>query len=204
MTTIAVSASGFTRLPACTSRSPVRPSIGARIARVFEIQSRGLYRGFVRLHRGRQRSGGGLHLIVLLPRSDALPEQRRVAALVGRGLPVLRAILGEIRLRLTQRGVERPRVDREQQVALLDVLPLAEMHLHDLAADLRLHVHGRESLDPAYRANRIGDSFLFDLGREDRHRIALAESIGGTMRTSSESQSLRSPGRDLSRTVASR
>ena len=104
--------------------------------------------------------------------------------LVGRGLPVLRAILGEVRLRLTQRGVERPRIDREQQVALLDVLALAEMHLHDLAADLRFHIHGRESLDPAYRADRIGDGLLLDLGREDRHRIALAESIGGTMRTS--------------------
>jgi len=104
--------------------------------------------------------------------------------LVGCGLPVLRVILGEIRLRLTQRGFERTRIDREQQVALLDVLPLAEVHLHDLPADLRLHINRRESLDPANGANRIGDSLLLHLGREDRHRLALAERIGGTMRAS--------------------
>jgi hypothetical protein len=60
------------------------------------------------------------------------------------------------------------------------------MHLHDLPADLRLHIDGRESFDPAYGTNGIRDSLLFDLGRENRHGIALAESIGGTMRTSSE------------------
>ncbi len=130
-------------------------------------------------------------------------EQGRVAALVGRGLPILRAILGEIRLRLTQRGLERTRIDREQQVALLDVLPLAEMHLHDLATDLRLHVHGRESLDPAYRTDRIGYSLLHDLGGENRHGLALAESIGGTVRASRDRNQCDRRNESLSRTIAS-
>ena len=181
----------------------MRPSIGARICGVLEIQSRGLHRGFVGLHRGRQRGGGSLDLIVLLARADVLLEQGRIAALVGRGLAVLRAILGEIRLRLTQRGLERTRIDREQQVALLDVLALAEMHLHDLAVDLRLHVHGRESLDPADRADRIGDSLLHDLGGEDRHRLALAESIGRTVRASGDRNQMRASERERSRAIAS-
>ena len=91
---------------------------------VLEIQLRGLHRGGVGLHRGRECRGVRLDLIVLLARSDVLFEQHRVAMLVGRGHAILRAILGEIRLRLLQRGFERPRIDREQQIALLDVLSL--------------------------------------------------------------------------------
>ena len=151
---------------------------------VLEIQARRLHRGRVSLHRGRQRGGRRLGLIVLLARPDILLEQNRVALLVGRGLAILRAIPGEVGLRLLQRGVERARIDREQQVALLDVLSLPEMHLHDLAADLRLHLDGRESLDAADRADRVGDSLLLDLGREDRHRVTLAESVSRTVRTS--------------------
>src|SRR5208283_2354605 len=126
----------------------------------------------------------GLDLVVLLARADILLEQNTVAAFVGCGLAILRAILGKVRLGLTQRCVEWTRIDREQQVALLDVLALAEMHLHDLAVDLRLHVDGRESLDAADRMNRIRDSLLHDLRSQDGHRVALAESVGRTVRAS--------------------
>ena len=120
----------------------------------------------------------------MLLRADALLEQKRVALLVGRGLPVLRAILRQVRFGLMQRDLERARIDREQQVALLDALSLVEVHLHDLAVNLRLHVHGGISLDAADRMDRVGDGFLFHLGRQDGHGLVLAESVSGTVRAS--------------------
>src|SRR5208282_131702 len=148
------------------------------------IQFSRLHGSFVGLHRGFKRGGSSLDLIVLLPRADTLLEQKRVALLFGRGLPVLRPIFGEVRFGLMQRGFEGARIDGEQQVALLNVLSLAEAHLHDLAVNLRLHVHGGESLHAADRMDRVEHRLLRDLGRQDGHRLALAESVSGTVRAS--------------------
>jgi hypothetical protein len=120
----------------------------------------------------------------LLARADALLEQKRVALFVGRGLPVLRAILGEIRFGLMECGFEWTGIDREQQVALLDVLSLAKVHPHYLTADLRLHINGGERLDAADRMNRVGDRLLLDLGCQNWHRVALAEGVRGPVRAS--------------------
>src|SRR5207247_287877 len=104
----------------------------------------------IRLHSGRERLGGGLILIVLLPRDQLSLEQLLVALgldlrVLGLGhvagqrrlrlaharqvtlerrpcLLYLHAVLGEIGLGLGQRGLGRAWIDREQQVALLDVL----------------------------------------------------------------------------------
>ncbi len=78
---------------------------------VLEIQARGLDGSFVGFHRGRQRGSCSLDLIVLLARADILPEQNGIASLVGGGLAILRAILGEIRLGLTQ---ARHRMDADR------------------------------------------------------------------------------------------
>jgi hypothetical protein len=56
----------------------------------------------------------------------------------------------QIGLGLRQRVLERPLVDREQEVALLDELPIPEMHLFQVAGhagtDLD-HIHRHEAAD---------------------------------------------------------
>src|SRR6185369_9522771 len=50
-------------------------------------------------------------------------------------------VFREIGLRLFQVGVERPRIDREKQIALANVCAVSEMNLLDTAGDLWLNRH---------------------------------------------------------------
>ena len=49
--------------------------------------------------------------------------------------------LHQIGARLVERVLERPLVDREQQIALLDELPVLEMQLVEIARYARAHLH---------------------------------------------------------------
>src|SRR5262249_48857336 len=78
--------------------------------------------------------------------------------------------LRQVRLGLLESGLERPSVDREQEVALLDVLALAEVHGHQLPADLGLHLDRRDRLDGADRPDLGGHRFLDGSADDNRHR----------------------------------
>jgi hypothetical protein len=49
-------------------------------------------------------------------------------------------------LALVERGLEQPRIDLRQHVALLDVLAFGEQHLLQLAVDLGMNGHGERRL----------------------------------------------------------
>ena len=49
--------------------------------------------------------------------------------------------LGELALRLFERGLVRPRINREEQIALFYVSAILKMTRGDLPAHLRLHLH---------------------------------------------------------------
>ena len=72
-------------------------------------------------------------------------------ALGQRGLHLaeLGAVLGHVGLGLAQRGLQRARIDGEQQRTALDVLALGEVHLLDLAGHLGLHADGGVGLHGA-------------------------------------------------------
>jgi hypothetical protein len=76
-------------------------------------------------------------LVVLFARSDTLREEVGVSFFVVCGLRELSAIAREISLGLAQRSLERLRIDRNEQVALLYVLAFLKMDTGDSAVDLR-------------------------------------------------------------------
>ena len=55
----------------------------------------------------------------------------------------------QLRLGLLQRALERPRIDDEQQVALLDGLAVLEVHLGEIARDARAHLDRLDGVEAA-------------------------------------------------------
>src|SRR5439155_20373863 len=122
-------------------------------------------------------------LVVLLARDQAALHELLVALLLHAGVVSLRLItrevrlglrdrrlvLGHGRLRLLERRFEGPRVDREEEVARLDLLPFGEMDLEDLPAQKRVHGHGRGRLDIADALDLHGYVAGLDGGRGDGH-----------------------------------
>ena len=96
--------------------------------------------------RGQLRDGGALG-VGLLPRGEfaELGEALQVEIGVGEIGLVLR-LLG---LGLVERRLERPRIDLDQQIALLDELAFLEGDLDDLAVDAGADQHGVEALHGA-------------------------------------------------------
>jgi len=80
-----------------------------------------------------------------------------------------RLILGKICLRLIEHGVERPRIDGEQQIPRFDVVACAEMHLRHRAAHLCLHGDGGISLDVADHLDLQRHILLHHRGDSDGH-----------------------------------
>ena len=62
---------------------------------------------------------------------------------------------------LVERDLERLRVEGEEELARLDLLPFGEVHLREPARHLRSHLHGGDGLDGADRrfrdGHRLGD-----------------------------------------------
>ena len=73
--------------------------------------------------------------------------------------------MGERALCLLERHLERPRIDLEQEVALLDQLALGKTDLLQLAVDLRLDGDGRERGHGA----ETGHDHVDVAGRDGRH-----------------------------------
>src|SRR5262249_49145825 len=85
---------------------------------------------------------------------------------------------GEVGLRLPHRSFEWARVDREQAIALLHFLALAEVHLGHLAVDARFHVDAGERFDRTDSAQLHG-YVLLDRGGGTHWDDALMALFGG-------------------------
>ena len=70
-------------------------------------------------------------------------------------------VIKDISLRVAQGALGRTRIDGEQQLVRLDLLPFLKMNFHDLAGDLRTHVD-----------RRIG-FHVADIAQFDRHIFSL-------------------------------
>ena len=117
--------------------------------------------GFIRFHPRRKRVGVAAHLLGLIFGNDARLEKPpvtiglrlrvlllgRVTDKIGLGLAQRRLILRQVGFHLIHHGVERARIDGEQQVARLHKFAFVKVHLGDLAAHLRLHRNGGIGLD---------------------------------------------------------
>ena len=83
--------------------------------------------------------------------------------------PSAASILRQVGGGLVQRGLERPGIDGEQQVAGLDVIALVEVNGGQLAAHLRLHGNGRVGFHVADDLDLHRDVLLGGHGYGDGH-----------------------------------
>ena len=113
----------------------------------------------------------GLGLIAEQARAG-LTDPRLISLEHGARLLDLSPVPGEVGLGLGERGLVDAGVDREEQVALLDVLPFLDVDAEQLAADLRLDRHHRGGLDGADGLDLERDRLLLDGRDADRHRGA--------------------------------
>ncbi len=86
----------------------------------------------------------GLLRVDLLLRNAAGGNQRRITLQVQLGVAQLRLVTKQLRLHLIELSLEGTRVNLNEQFALLDVLPLSEVYVHDLPVDPALDVGGIE------------------------------------------------------------
>ena len=117
-------------------------------------------RGLIRLDGADQDIGLGLGVIDIDLRGGALADQVAVTPDVALRAFELGLILGEHALGLLDLGVDLTRVERKQQIALVDLGAVFEMHRDDGGLDPRFQRHAGDRRD---RSDRI------DI---DRHRLA--------------------------------
>ncbi len=97
-------------------------------------------------------------------------HQLLAARVVGFGKGEIGFGLRQIGARLIERVLERPLVDGEQEIALLDDLPVLEMHAIEIAGDARAHFHRIDGGEAADIFVEIGHRALDRLGNADRRR----------------------------------
>ena len=117
------------------------PSNGARISVNSRFNCRVGHRRLVRGHGAGQRVHARLARVEFILRNQFLIEQFLLAVELDFRVFQLRLVARQRRLRRCQRRLRRARVNREQQVALFDLLAFLEMHLLQNAADLRADRH---------------------------------------------------------------
>ena len=147
-----------------------------RDRRVLQLDLRVLDSGAVGADRRVERRGVGRHLIDLLARRDAAGGEVLIASRLCFRVRRLRQISIQIRLSLLERCFEWTAVQREQHLALRDVVALPEIDRGELAGDLSVHGDVRIGF---HRANHIdGDRhrLLLDLGDRYRHGRLLTAS----------------------------
>ena len=156
-----------TRLPGDTRRSPIRPETGARSS--VNSRSRLAWRTAASCAAtdGLGHPLGLRALVEGLLRDGAAAHQALPALQIGFGVSEIGAGLCEVRLRLRQRGLERPAVDGEEQVALLHQLPVLEVDRVEVAGYARAHLDGIDRNEAADVLVAIGNQPLDRLG--DRH-----------------------------------
>jgi hypothetical protein len=119
---------------------------------------------------------------------DGLVAQELLAARkVGFGVGQVRAREREVGTGLVDRVLERPLVDGEQEVALLDDLAVVEVHAIEIAGDARTHLDGVDR-DETANVFVVIDDVALDRGRHRHGRRwrrglrALALAAGGQHR----------------------
>ena len=130
-----------------------------------------------------ERISVGAGLVVSLGGADTLLEHVRPSALLGAGLLELGDVAVEIGPGPIELGLERPRIDREERVAGLNVLPFAEVDLGHLAADFRLDRNRRVGLHGADFVELRRHRFLHGDRGYHRHRF-FAEGLDRCRRAS--------------------
>jgi hypothetical protein len=137
------------------NEQPPRTSGDRRTNRgVLEIETRVVDRRLVRLHRRLHRFGRRLRLVGLRLRHVVLLGQRLVSLGVALKRLRLGLVASERRFGLTQRGRDRTRVELEENLSGLDLVPLVEQHGVERTADLRQNRHRLHRLDDAVRLER--------------------------------------------------
>ena len=143
-----------------------RAAIDGRVnGSVAELQAGGFDRGLIGSHGSYQGVGGGAILVALLARNDAGFKEFVVALGIGLGILSGGFVLFEVRLRLLQRRLERPRIDHEEHVTLVHVLAFGELDLLQSPADftadgdgaVRLHVADSAQFNRRAVLRRGGD-----------------------------------------------
>ena len=173
-----------TRLPGVTRRSPMRPATGARSSVNSRSSSAcrtaasfaGTDASALRLACARCSNTCS---VMVLSRSELLAARE-----VGLGEGEVRARQREIGARLVERVLERPLVDGEQQVALLDDLAVVEMHAFEIAGHAGAHLDAIDRDEAADIFVLVDDVALHRLrhrhGRRRRRLLrALAVAAGG-------------------------
>ena len=130
---------------------------------------------------------------MVLPRTSCCPRVQ-----IGFGEREIGLRLRQIGARLIERVLERPLVDREQQVALLDQLPVLEMHLVEISRDARPHLDRIDGGEAADIFVVVDDRALHRLGDRDRRRRRTASLLLLLAATCDQSRK-RKHGRDFAR-----
>ncbi len=112
--------------------------------------------------------------------------------------------LRQIGARLIERVLERPLVDGEQQIALLDDLAVLEMHLVEIAGDARAHFDRIDRDEAADIFVLVDDGALDRLGDGDRRRRRRAALLLAARRSLRPKSQARSGNAKRSRRDASR
>ena len=123
MTTSGVVSFARTRSPSCTVRAPVRPEIGAMMSRVLKVQPGVLDLRLIGGERRLERRGRGRLRLVLVARNQAALEEILVARVLRLSVLRLRRIPRQNGLRLLERRLERPGVQREEGAPFLTSCP---------------------------------------------------------------------------------
>ena len=161
-------------LPASTWRSPSRPSIGATMRGVVQVEARARDLRLAGLDGAVQLADLRFLADHLLRRDQLFLLQLLVALEVGLGVAQPGLVLFERALGLRQLHLIGPRVDLGQHLALRHALAFGEVHLDQLAVEARAHRHG---VDRRHRAQRPQvDVEVLPRRRDDpdRHHLAAA------------------------------
>ena len=98
---------------------------------------------------------------------------------IGHRLGMARAVAGEDGLRFLQLRLQRPRIEPEQHVALVDGLPFPDQRREQLALYPRLDGDGRAGLDGADAIQMDRQVALYRRRGLDRHRPQMSLLVSG-------------------------
>ncbi len=155
----------------------VADAAGDRRAQLGELEIElGLaHRGLARQHRGFGVALGLGALLEDLLGDGPLAHQLLAAREVAFRIDQVRFRLGEVGARLLERVLERPLVDGEQEIALLDHLTVGEMHAFEVAGHARAHFDRVDRDEAADIFVMVGDRALDRVGdghgRRRRRRL---------------------------------
>ena len=135
-------------------------------------------RGLIGLDGAGQDVGLGLGVIDIDLRGRALADEIVVAAQVALRALELRLVLGEHALGLLDLGVDLAAVEREQQIAFVDLGAVLEMHRDDGGLQPRLQRHAGDRRHHSDRIDIDGHGFALRLGQFDRNHPRPLRALG--------------------------